>query len=82
MLLRRWNFIKRKFELFKVPDYRKVAVCSDLEHMYSKIDCAICGKPITFGIAFSSLAVIDYRGNGYAICREYHSAEFEQRLKF
>ena len=80
MVLQRWNFEKHEYEPFKVPDNRKIRLhCNSMTEV---IDCAICGKHIRYGASYTSAAVHDYLGFGYAICRQCHTEEFEKRLKF
>ena len=80
MVLRRWNFKTHEYDPFEVPDDRKARVyCSS---MTEAVDCAICGRHVMYGDTYTSSAVHDDLGFGYAICRQCHTEEFEKRLKF
>lgn len=79
MMLRKWDEVKRAYEPYYVPDEWNVTTFAD--DMDEKVNCAQCGREITFGEAYTSLQVHSSIGFGYAVCEEcYHLVEWPERV--
>lgn len=81
MMLKRWNSSTQSYEPFEVPD-NKVVVCGG-SNPEDLVDCAICGKEITFGDSFSAQTVF-VPGTGFkcCICEQCHKEELKHRFSF
>lgn len=78
--MRRWSEKKHKYEPYAMPDKWNVSVYeSDMD---KKINCARCGKIITFGEGYTSRQIHDAVGFGYAICRSCDEAEWAEYKKY
>lgn len=50
-------------------------VVSDTDNMNEIINCACCGRQITFGKSYRSLEIRTKDGVGYAVCEDCHEKE-------
>ena len=80
MILNKWNYKSKKYEPYKVPDSWNVAVYKP--NMEDEVDCAICGRTISFGESYSSPAIHTSMGIGYCVCGKCHGEEIVHRLSF
>ena len=79
MRLRKWDERKRAYEPYDVPDEWHVTTIET--DMATRVNCAQCGREITFGEAYTSLQVHSPIGFGYAVCEEcYHLKEWPERV--
>jgi hypothetical protein len=78
VILRKWNERKREYEPYKIPDDWNVRVYSNDMNML--INCARCGKKISFGDCYSSYQIHTGMGMGYVVCLECHAKEYEERV--
>lgn len=77
--LSRWNYEKREYEPYEVPDERRVkAYCEDMDEI---VDCAACGTELPYGHAFTSFEIHTPMGIGYAVCGKCHDEEWKRRRK-
>ena len=74
--LRKYDFYKREYHDYEVPDYWNVKTyCDDMAEI---INCAQCGKEIPFGESYTSRQVHTEHGFGYGVCRYCNWLEFIQ----
>ncbi len=77
MTLKRWNWKKREYENYDVPDSRCVKTfVADLDTI---IDCASCGNGIPYGCSYTSMEIHNAMGLGYAVCDECYEKEEKRR---
>lgn len=76
MILRKWNWKKSCYEAYEVPDDWEVKAFSlDMEE---EINCAQCGKRISFGSSYTSREVHTDSGLGYPVCEDCHNEEIRR----
>lgn len=73
MILERWNCKTREYEPYEIPDNRRIAMLCD--SMDQVIDCASCGREMTFGEGFTSLEFHAPVGFGYCVCPDCFGEE-------
>jgi hypothetical protein len=76
MKLRKWNPTKREYEPYEVPDDWHVSTYS--ENMDEVVNCAQCGREMTFGIGYTSRRVHTTGGFGYMVCEGCYGREREE----
>lgn len=76
MLLRKWDNAKREYEPYPVPDDWYVTCYEG--SMDALINCAHCGKELTYGNAYTSREIHTSMGFGYAVCKECYRKEWER----
>ena len=80
MVIGRWNYQKKDYEPYRIPDDWKISVyCSDMDEL---INCPHCGKEITFGEGYTSREIRNHMGFGYSVCRDCYEEEWERELKW
>lgn len=72
MILVKWNFELHKYEIFDSPA-RVLSLYS--EDMLAEVDCANCGKRMTFGAGFTSRTIHNDTGFGYPVCEDCYEEE-------
>ena len=80
MLLRRWNYKKREYGPYEVPDDWNVKTYSN--DMDEIINCANCGRKIPFGYGYTSREIHTQLGMGFSVCEECMEAEWETEKKY
>lgn len=66
MTLRKWNYDKREYEPYEVPNDWKVKTHSyDFDEV---VNCCQCGVNMYFGDSYTSHEVHTEHGMGYAVC--------------
>ena len=60
----------------KVSDEDNYVIDADL---YEIINCADCGKQITYGDCYTSLTIHTNTGMGYPVCEKCYKKEWEER---
>lgn len=79
MKLQKWNFKVRNYEPYEVPDGWKVKTyCADMEE---SVNCAECGREMTFGEGYTSRKVHSQYGTGYCVCGDCYEEEFREELR-
>ena len=78
--LQRWNWKKREYEDYEIPDNWLVATYAF--DMDTGIDCASCGKVVPYGLMYTSMEIHTEMGMGYCVCQECHEEERYVCLKF
>lgn len=76
--LKKWNYNTHEYETYDVPESWRVAqICPDMETV---INCASCGKAISFGASYGSMVIHGHLGISYCVCPKCHSAEIEAKI--
>ena len=75
--LRRWNYNTKVYDDYTVPDDWSLPMFSD--NMGEKINCANCGKEMTFGEGYTSMEIHTHRGFGYYVCESCYQDEWKRR---
>lgn len=76
--LKRWNWKKREYEDYEVPDNRFVATFAF--DMDTGVDCASCGKCVPYGLTYTSMEIHTEIGMGYCVCQECYEGECKRRF--
>lgn len=79
MLLRKWNYEKREYDPYEVPDDWIVKTYSN--DMDEIINCPHCGRKIRFGDGYTSIEIHTQFGMGFSVCEDCMEAEWERRRK-
>lgn len=75
--MKRWNVYTKQYEDYSIPEEWTCKTYAN--DMAEKVNCAQCGKVITFGESYTSLEVHTNRGFGYSVCEDCYSREVERR---
>lgn len=78
MMLRKWNYKTNEYDPYEVPDDWDVSTFET--DMGSIVNCAECGKSITFGQGYTSKKIHTRFGMGYAVCKDCYDKEIEEEL--
>ena len=80
MLLRKWNYQKREYEPYEVPDDWNVKTYSnDMDEIVNRPHC---GKPLPFGDCYTSREIHTKFGMGFAVCSECYEQEWERDRQY
>ena len=72
-MLRRWNYEKQAYDPFEIPDaWNAKSYAADMDEI---VNCAKCGRSITYGSSYTSREIRTTYGFGYAVCGECYDAE-------
>jgi len=80
MLLNKWNYQKREYEPYEVPDDWNVKTYSN--DMDEIVNCPHCGKPLPFGDSYTSREIHTKFGMGFAVCSECYEQEWERDRQY
>lgn len=73
MTIRKWNFEKRTYEDYVVPEGKMpMSYSVDMDELGN---CASCGKDIRYGDCYTSRQFHTLSGIGYAVCPECYMKE-------
>lgn len=75
----KWNPITRTYAPYNIPADWNTPVYTD--DMGEVINCAQCGKKITYGYSYTSRQVHTAIGFGYPVCRECYEKETREEMK-
>lgn len=74
--LRKWNYETHEYDLYQVPDtWVLVLYTQDME---LPVNCAQCGKEMTFGEGYTSKEIHTPVGFGYPVCEQDYEKEVER----
>jgi len=73
----KWDFTTREYYSFIVSP--KASLYE--EDMSKIIDCAECSREMAFGDCYTSRAIHNTYGLGYAVCEDCYSKERKEELK-
>ena len=77
-MIQKWNPELHKYEPYDPPPGYITKYENDMDRL---INCASCGKQITFGEGYSSLHIHDYFGFGYSVCENCHESELQEERR-
>lgn len=71
--IQRWNYDKQAYELYMIPSTWSVkSYSNDMDEI---VNCAHCGRPVTYGSCYTSKEIHTPHGFGYAVCGECYDME-------
>ena len=76
--MKKWNPEKQAYEPYIAPPGYVTFYETDMGRL---INCASCGKEITFGSGYTSLQIHNTCGFGYSVCETCHEAELQEEMK-
>lgn len=77
-MMQKWNYEKRDYEPYKVPDSWNVKTYTDMDEI---VNCPHCGKELRFGDTYTSHEIHTEHGIGYGVCEDcYFEGEVERVL--
>ena len=76
--MQKWNPEKQAYEPYTPTPGRVTLYESDMDQ---PINCAACGRKLTFGEGYSSQQIHNSIGLGYSVCESCHVAEMAAALK-
>lgn len=79
MIVNKWNFEKRKYDIVDIPNNWFVVTNAPLG---IHVDCVSCGKDLLVDDAYTSYQYQDDIGFGYLICEDCCEKEQKLRLKY
>ena len=72
-MAKKWNRHLCRYEPYTIPDGWTCPVfCTDMDY---PVNCASCGKTMTFGDGYTSRVIHTDHGMGYSVCLECHKKE-------
>lgn len=77
ILALKWDFARHRYEPYMIPDEWHCPLVSD--DMDEPINCASCGKEMTFGKGYTSIAIHTPGGFGYFVCKDCMEKEWQDR---
>lgn len=76
MILRKWNYKKRKYEKFNSPvEFPILILPLEAKFLSKKILCTNCGEPVLYGDCYTSKTIHNWIGLGYPVCEECYREE-------
>ena len=79
MIVNKWNFEKRKYDIVAIPEHWFVVTNAPLG---IHVDCVACGRDLLVDDAYTSYQYQDSIGFGYLICGDCCEKEQKLRLKY
>ena len=74
--MKEWDYGTHRYTQYKVPADWYCPLIAGLEE---KVNCARCGKEVTFGDTYTSMELFeDGEAFGYSVCEECHEKEYER----
>ena len=75
--MKRWNYKTKSYVKYEVPlKWNCPVFCADMDE---KINCAECGKEVTFGETYSSFRIFNDSGVfSHMVCPECHEREYKE----
>ena len=74
--MKKWNFEKQIYEPYRIPNNWNTPIYTS--DMGEAINCAQCGKLITYGEAYTSRQIHNGLGLGYPVCEDCHNDEWKK----
>lgn len=75
MLLRKWNYNTHEYEPFDSP---AIILSIYSEDMDLPVDCANCGKHMTFGVGYTLRTIHNHAGIGFPVCEDCYNKECKE----
>lgn len=79
MELNKWNWNKREYEPYVIPDGWNVKTYSN--DMDEIVNCPHCGKKLSYGDTYTSREIHTQFGMGFGVCGECYEHEWARELK-
>lgn len=79
MILQKWNYETHEYEPFESPAINPKMYSEDMDEL---VDCANCGKELTFGATYTSRTIHNHVGFGYGVCEDCYQKEMEEAKKW
>ncbi|MBR3020441.1 MAG: hypothetical protein IKH57_25820 [Clostridia bacterium] len=76
--MKKWNPENHEYERYSPPPGYITIYETDME---TPINCAACGKHLTFGEGYSSMQIHNDYGMGYTVCPSCHETELQEEMK-
>lgn len=76
--MEKWNPYTRDYEPYAVPEDWYTPLVADL---YEVVNCAHCGKELTYGACYTSRQIHNQYGLGYPVCEKCYSQEWNEELE-
>lgn len=76
-VLRKWDYEAHDYRPYYVPAEWKVTVYTD--DLNDVIQCAHCGKELTYGDSYTSFEIHNHAGLGYCVCEDCYKKELKRR---
>lgn len=70
--LQKWNYHTHQYEPFESP---ATVLSLYSEDMLEEVDCANCGKRMTYGDGYTSRTIHNHAGLGYPVCEDCYEVE-------
>lgn len=74
--MERYNPKTKKYEPYEVPENWNTPLYTD--NMDELINCARCGKLISFGLCYTSKQIHNHLGFGYGVCPRCFDQEWRE----
>lgn len=72
--LRKWNYVKHDYEPYVIPyNWHCPMMAIDMREI---VNCASCGKVMTFGEGYTSRVIHSMLGFGYCVCKSCMEKEW------
>lgn len=71
MKARKWNFNKKEYEAYKLPDGASMFEAD----MTKQISCAACGHEVEYGTSYTSRQIHNEYGLGFMVCSSCYDNE-------
>lgn len=77
--LYKWDYETHSYHQYGVPaDWKISTYCADMSQI---VNCAGCGKELSFAFTYTSFELHTKTGFGYGICKECNEKEWERRKR-
>lgn len=73
----KWNYERQAYDQVTIPEG---AVTS--AYLSDVVQCAQCGRKITYGAAYTSLEIQTPHGMGFSVCRDCYDDELAREDKY
>ena len=74
--MQKWNPKTREYEEYKIPSHWNTPLYTD--NMNEVVNCARCGKELTYGQCYTSKQIHNHVGLGYGVCEECYRKEWKE----
>lgn len=77
MVVGKWNYEKHDYDPHRIPDRWNTPTYT--QNMDEIVNCAQCGRELSFGETYTSLEIHSSIGFGYPVCKGCYNEEWERR---
>lgn len=82
MLLRKWNYEKRTYTPYEIPDNKELNIKLYSNDMDEIVNCPRCLNKVRYGETYTSLEFHNNFGLGFPVCKECYQKEWEERRRY